>query len=105
MGDFDGLEETGFGALSVSLRALERDLTIDTVQIGEPEPLAGSLDEREGVLKRGFGACDVAPHQQGFGKVGFEMELEKYPPDRLLAAIAPRKAATFPLLVHASLER
>jgi hypothetical protein len=27
--DFDGLEETGFGALSVCLRAPERDLTID----------------------------------------------------------------------------
>ena len=60
MGDFDGLEETGFGALRVCLRAPERDLTIDTVQIGGPEPLARSLDEREGVLKRGFGACDLA---------------------------------------------
>jgi hypothetical protein len=79
VGDFDGLEETGFGALSVSLRALERDLTIDTVQIGEPEPLAGSLDECEGVLKGDFGALHLAPHQQGFGKVGFENGIGKIP--------------------------
>ena len=46
--DFDGLEETGFGALSACLRAPERDLTIDAVQIGEPEIVAGSLNEREG---------------------------------------------------------
>ena len=45
VGDFDGLEETGFGARSVHLRVPERDLTIDTVQIGEPEPLAGSVNE------------------------------------------------------------
>jgi hypothetical protein len=35
--DFDGLEEAGFSALSVCLRAPECDLTIDTVQLGEPK--------------------------------------------------------------------
>jgi hypothetical protein len=47
VGDFDGFEETSLGARSVCLRAPQCDLAIDAVQIGEPEPLAGSLNERE----------------------------------------------------------
>ena len=79
MGDFDGFKETSLGARSVCLRAPQCDLAIDAVQIGEPEPLAGSLNEREGVLKRGFGPCYLAPHQQGFGEVGFENGIGEVP--------------------------
>ena len=60
-GDLDRFEEAGFGAISVCLGAPERDLTLDTVQIGEPEPLAGSLDEREGILQSAATAQATSP--------------------------------------------
>jgi hypothetical protein len=41
------------------------------MQVGEPKPFAGLLNEREGVLKRGFGARHIARHQQGFGKARY----------------------------------
>ena len=78
-GYLDRFEERGFGPCSVGFRPSERDLTIDTVQVGEPEPLPGLLDKGEGVVKHGFGVRHLAPHQQGFGKVGFENGIGEIP--------------------------
>ena len=67
--DFDGLEETGFRARTVRLRPFERDLALEAMQFGEPKPFPGLLDKGEGFLQRRFGACYIARHQQGFGKL------------------------------------
>jgi hypothetical protein len=67
-GGVDGLQEARFRPRPIRLRPFERDVAIDPMQVGEPEPLPRLLDKGESFLERCAGACRIARREGSLGK-------------------------------------
>jgi hypothetical protein len=67
-GGVDGLQEARFRPRPMRLRPFERDVAIDPMQVGEPEPLPRLLDKGESFLERCAGACRIARREGSLGK-------------------------------------